>query len=131
MAGAAVVLGCTAVLALAGWVKPDPRGYGTHTQITHGPCVFRWLTGVPCATCGMTTSFAHMARLQVKQAALAQPFGVILFAVVVALIPIGLYCVVAGSIPKPLAHPNWMVAPALACLIAGWVFKVIRDQLVR
>jgi hypothetical protein len=119
------------VLALAAWVRPDPRGYGTHTQITHGPCLFRLLAGVPCPTCGMTTSFAHMARLQVKKAAIAQPFGVILFVIVVALVPAGVYSVVTGRVPMVLAHPSWMVAPALACLVAGWVFKILRDQLMR
>lgn len=129
--GALAVLGCAAVLALAVWVKPDPRGYGSHTQITPGPCVFHWFTGLPCPTCGMTTSFAYMVRLQVKEAALAQPFGVILFAVVIVLMPVGLYCVATGGLPRLLARPSWMVAPALACLIAGWVFKIIEEQLVR
>jgi hypothetical protein len=48
--------------AMAGFVTPDPRGYGTHQQFGLPPCTLRMLTGVPCPSCGMTTSFAHFVR---------------------------------------------------------------------
>jgi len=123
--GAGALIACVALMAAATWLKPDPRGFGTHTQLTHGPCVFHWLTGVPCPTCGMTTSFAHMARLQVLRAAKVQPFGAILFVVAVALIPVSVLCIAAGRMPRVRIHPNWIAIPALILLLAGWACKII------
>lgn len=38
-------------------------------------CPFRALTGLPCATCGMTHAFVHMARGEVALAARSSPLG--------------------------------------------------------
>ena len=48
--------------AAAGFVTPDPRGYGTHQQFGLPPCTVRMLSGAPCPSCGTTTSFAHFVR---------------------------------------------------------------------
>lgn len=70
-----------AVLAAAVWLTPDPAGHGTHTQLGLPPCGFLVASGLPCPGCGLTTSFSHMARLQVAGAFAANPFGVLLFLV--------------------------------------------------
>jgi hypothetical protein len=57
-----------AVLIMARLVTPDPRGLGTHTQLHLPPCTFQVTVGLPCPACGLTTSFAHMARGQVGRA---------------------------------------------------------------
>lgn len=48
--------------AVATFVSPDPRGFGTHQQFGLPPCTLRLLAGVPCPSCGATTSFAHFVR---------------------------------------------------------------------
>src|SRR4028118_1518351 len=75
---AAVALGALTVLLLAAWIEPAAGGIGTHTQLGMQPCGFFARTGVPCAACGMTTSFAHLVRGQVGQSLYAQPFGCLL-----------------------------------------------------
>jgi Protein of unknown function (DUF2752) len=67
------------VVSIARWVEPDPRGFGTHLQLGLPPCAFHALTGAPCPTCGLTTSFAHMARLQITSSIAAHPLGLPLF----------------------------------------------------
>ncbi len=57
-AGAALL----SLLALAGAVAPDSRGFGTHEQLGLPPCTFRQLTGYRCPSCGMTTSWSHLVR---------------------------------------------------------------------
>ncbi len=81
-----------AVLGIARFVvHPDPSGHGTHTQLGLPPCGFLQTTGLPCAGCGMTTCFAHMARGEVVAAAAANPAGVAFFLVAVLLVPLGLW----------------------------------------
>lgn len=78
----------SAVVATAAWLTPSPHGHGTHMQLGLPPCGFLVFTGYPCPGCGLTTSFAHMVRLQIGGAFSANPFGVLLFTCTVAMIPL-------------------------------------------
>jgi hypothetical protein len=82
------------VLITAMTLTPSAAGHGTHTQLGLPPCGFLVYTGYPCPGCGLTTSFAHMARLEVVGAFSANPFGILLFLVTVVMVPISLYGVV-------------------------------------
>lgn len=73
-AAAAVV-----VMGMAAGVAPDSRGHGTHEGLGMQPCGFRYVTGLPCPTCGMTTAFSEMAHFRPVDAFVHQPFGTILF----------------------------------------------------
>ncbi|HVX13254.1 MAG TPA: DUF2752 domain-containing protein [Pirellulales bacterium] len=59
---AAIALGLLAALTVAGMLRPDPNGFGTHRQLGLPPCTFVWLLGVRCPSCGMTTSWSHAVR---------------------------------------------------------------------
>lgn len=76
---AGLALGAFTVLALARWLTPDPSGFGTHLQLGLPPCGFRYFTSLPCPACGLTTAFAHMARLEITSAVHAHPLGLPLF----------------------------------------------------
>lgn len=80
-------LGLVAVLGVARGLEPDPRGYGTHTQLGLAPCTFAWVTGHLCPTCGMTTSFAWFARGRFLQSWRANPAGSLLAPTCVVLVP--------------------------------------------
>lgn len=80
-----IVLGGLALLITAHRLDPDPRGFGTHEQLGQAPCGYLLRHGIPCPTCGMTTSFAHFANLDIAAAIRAQPLGALLFVVVVIL----------------------------------------------
>lgn len=69
----------TAVFATAASLTPNPVGHGTHMQLGLPPCGFYVMTGYPCPGCGLTTCFSYMVRGDVVNAALANPFGVMLF----------------------------------------------------
>jgi hypothetical protein len=74
-----VFLGGLAVLMTAFFLSPDPRGYGTHEHLHLPPCFFfRW-THVPCPSCGLTTSFAYLAKGQFLKGAQIHPMGPVLF----------------------------------------------------
>lgn len=50
------------LLVLAGILKPNAAGYGTHQQLGLPPCTFKTIFGVRCPTCGMTTSWSYFVR---------------------------------------------------------------------
>ncbi len=77
----------SATLVVARSLHPSMTGMGTHLQLGLPPCRFLALTGLPCPSCGLTTSFAFAAHFQFQQALLASPFGLLLFFAVVLAIP--------------------------------------------
>ncbi len=56
--------------------------------IEDGPvvCPFRLLTGLPCPGCGLTRSWVYLAHGQWSDSLLANPFGVVLLALLVGLV---------------------------------------------
>src|SRR5581483_2789888 len=77
----------TAVLAVAHSLHPSERGFGTHEQLGLPPCIFLQLTGIPCPSCGLTTSFAHAAHLHWLASFTTQPFGFVAFCLTALSIP--------------------------------------------
>ncbi|HEY8505076.1 MAG TPA: DUF2752 domain-containing protein [Gemmataceae bacterium] len=66
-----VAAGLAGVFALAARVEPydaagRPLREGTHEQLGLPPCNFYRMTGRPCPSCGMTTSFALLVRGDVE-----------------------------------------------------------------
>lgn len=68
------------LVATARTLTPDPRGYGTHEQLSLPACGFARLTGWRCPTCGMTTSWAHGTRGDFRAALAASGGGTMLLA---------------------------------------------------
>lgn len=98
-----VALGLTAVFAVALWLDPYeegvPRRMATHRQLGLPPCTFYGLTGVPCPSCGMTTSFALLVRGDVASSLRANAVGTLLALFCLLLIPWCLAAVVTGRTP--------------------------------
>ena len=113
---AAFALALVAVLVVARRLEPDPRGYGTHTQLGLPPCAFRAATGRPCPTCGMTTSFARFARGDLAASWRANPAGTLLAPSCLALVPWLLVAAVRG---RPDPFRTWE-AP-----LVGWAVAVV------
>ena len=120
-----VLVACIAILATARLLVPDPRGYGTHVQLTRGPCLFNQITGIPCATCGMTTSFAHATRLQMYKAFAAQPFGALLCVLIAAIMPLAIVFLIKGRNAALSIPSDWALGAVLVLLIAGWAYKIV------
>lgn len=67
-------------------LQPSQTDIGTHTQLRLPPCIFLKMTGLPCPSCGMTTSFAQLARGNILGALKANPAGPMLAAVFILII---------------------------------------------
>lgn len=124
---AAFALALVVVLVVARTLTPDPRGFGTHTQLGLWPCAFKAATGTPCPTCGMTTSFAWYARGKVARSWGANPAGVALASTCVILVP-WLLMVSARGQPWPfqtLENPLISLSVAVVALIlVSWAVRM-------
>ena len=90
-------------------------------------CPFRALTGLPCATCGMTHAFVHLAHGEVSAALAASPLGAML-AACAWLLAAGDAVRLALAMPAPRLGANAsrvLVGAGLAALLANWAFLVI------
>ncbi|WP_428939846.1 DUF2752 domain-containing protein [Fontivita pretiosa] len=115
------------VLTLAAVLEPDPRGVGTHTALGLQRCQFLYQTGVPCPSCGLTTSFSYLAHGQVLASAWVQPLGTVLAILTAAAVWVWLYIAITG---KPalrllrLIRPAYYLVPLLALALAAWGWKI-------
>ncbi len=124
----AILLACLSLLGTAAYLKPNPRGFGTHQQLWgQGPCGMLILTGLPCPTCGMTTAFAYTVRGQWLRAFWAQPAGFIFALGTAALAVICVRTLVHGRWPRwnfARLNPHYLFLAILVLLLGAWAFKI-------
>lgn len=108
--GAAVRVALAVVsLVLAGlWLTafrltPERAGLGTHQQLGLPPCTARVLLGIRCPACGMTTSWAYLARGDVVGAAVSNVGGLMLGVLALVTIPAAAWMAAIGKrLPLPI-----------------------------
>ena len=123
------------VFAVAFYLNPydadgKPRTMATHTQLGMPPCNFVILTGKPCPSCGMTTSFALLVRGDVGASLRANWAGT-LIAVLWALTMV--WAVASGIKGRALFIPRGRgelvltasVGVVLVLMLARWVAVLI------
>lgn len=118
-----------APLVLATFLTPSSQGHGTHSQLGMPPCGWAMYFGKPCVTCGMTTSFAHAVRLELSDAALVQPFALLLVVLSGVVFWAALYATLTGSdalvlLLRNLVRPRVIWSLALGAGLA-WGYKWI------
>lgn len=94
---AVVAAACLALLIVASTLTPDSRGHGTHEQLGLAPCGWAAATGWPCATCGMTTSFASAVGCDWLGSVRTQPMATLLVLATSAAFWAGLHVALFGS----------------------------------
>jgi hypothetical protein len=123
----ALVLVLASMLVVARGLHPDPRGFGTHTQLGLWPCAFKATTGRSCPSCGMTTSFAWFVRANMAESWRANPAGSMLAVTILLTIPWLLYVVAVGR-PRPfrtLEQPLVGLSVAVVALtLISWTIRM-------
>ena len=122
-----LLLAAGATVLFAGrTLTPDPDGIGTHTALGLSPCGFLNSTGLPCATCGMTTATALAARGRLVDSALTQPAG-FAFALTCALAVLaGAWITWRGTSLRPVGRALLNAKPVAAVvglILLGWIYK--------
>ncbi|MGE0130055.1 MAG: DUF2752 domain-containing protein [Blastocatellales bacterium] len=120
-------------LITARLLQPSLHGVGTHEQLGLPPCAFLHFTGIPCPSCGLTTSFAHAARLHFYEAFITQPFGFIIFCLTALSIPLSFYLIYSRSPWAKLiysAKSNHMLYALIALYLLSWLYKIAAMNLL-
>jgi len=115
------------IFALSLWAQPDPSGIGTHTRLGLPPCGLYEHTGIPCLSCGMTTSFAHMAHGEVISSFRVHPFAAVLFLALVGTWFALVYSLITGwSYFDWLERRTWAFWGPFAGVLAllSWAYKI-------
>ncbi|QDU34772.1 hypothetical protein KS4_28470 [Poriferisphaera corsica] len=122
-----VFLGVVLFPLLLAWLVLSPEN-GLQQTMNIPPCGFKLSTGLPCLTCGMTTSFTHAVRGDLWIAFLIQPFGMMLSVVCAGLSWVFGWAVVSGmsldSVGRFLWRPR-VVVPVVVLLVLSWLYNVV------
>lgn len=123
----AIAAGCAYVIATAFILPPSPNGVGTHREMGLFPCAMLATTGVPCPSCGMTTSFSWFYKGNLVASLYTQPAGALLaMLTAIALIMATYQAITARPIHRMLRvlpiRP-WLIA-GVGVLAAAWVWKI-------
>jgi hypothetical protein len=123
-----LALGSLAVLVIASQLTPSPSGAGTHTALGLQRCQFLVNTGIPCMSCGMTTSFAHFAHGQFLASLYVQPFGTVLAILNCTLFWSAAYIAVTGRAAHRIfrfVHTPPLLWTLLAFALCAWAWKIL------
>jgi hypothetical protein len=121
--------GCLAVLVLAAYLTPSATGMGTHREgLGLPPCNFLRTTGLPCPSCGMTTSFSWYAKGNLLASLYVQPAGAVLATLATACVWGGFYVAVTGRPTHRLLRmlpAGYTLVPLLLLGILAWGWKIL------
>ncbi len=124
----AVVFAVSAtVLGVAYGLTPSGEGYGTHTAMGLPACGMLETTGIPCMTCGMTTSFSYAAHGDFAASFLTQPAGALLALLTTMAAVLSGYALVSGMSLAPIAAALWrprVIVLGFVLAAAAWGYKI-------
>ncbi len=114
------------LLAVAAWLKPNPSGMGTHTQLGLPGCSLFTMVGIRCPGCGMTTAWAYTMKADFTSAIGANVGGVLLCLLSVAVFPCLLWMAIRGQ----SINNRWFVQVVIAVLVIAISLSII-EWLIR
>jgi len=117
----------TGILFFAVSLNPAPQGVGTHEQLGLPPCGFLLVTGFPCPACGLTTSIAHIGHGEIWEAVKVQPFGAVLFVVLLGMSVFSFFGLVRKSPFSEFSESiffEWLQYFLLIAFMLSWAYKV-------
>lgn len=123
----AVALAFLAPLFIASRLPPSPEGFGTHTRMGLQHCTFFERTGLPCPSCGMTTSWAWFVRGNLVASLYVQPMGTVLALIACGGVWASLYVAATGRPVYRLLRVlpgKYYCVPLVGLAILAWGWKI-------
>ncbi len=100
---------------------------GTHQALGLNACQFLQQTGLPCPSCGMTTSFSLMMHGQPFAAIYVQPFGALLAVATLVAVWVAGYAGLTGRpiyrLARVVRWERWIL-PVLLLATGAWAWKI-------
>jgi hypothetical protein len=123
-----LALALIGVFAIALWLDPrddagQPLWSQTHRKLGLPECQFRRMTGIPCPSCGMTTSFAWLMHGRLDYSLRANAVGTLLACFWLFLIPWSLLCAIRARPYLILSFDRaitWAVIIFVVLLLTRW-----------
>lgn len=123
-----IAIGCLAVMVTAMGLHPSHDGIGTHQELGLLPCAMLATTGIPCPSCGMTTSFTWFFHGNLLAALYVQPAGFVAAYLTGALMLLAGYEAFTGRpihrLARFLSMRFWVIT-GLTILLGGWAWKIV------
>lgn len=114
------------LIALGVFVRPDPRGFGTHEQLGMPACKPMTWWNIPCPGCGVTTSVALAVHGHPWVSIVNQPFG---FVVALMLPTFALWAFFNAIRGRDLAAElgrfrlGWPGIVLVVVMVLSWAYK--------
>lgn len=99
------------------------------------PCIFKWITGLPCPSCGATRSLMALVQGRFEVAFFLNPLGY--FYLILALVfPVWLAIDLAFRKESLFSNylkfnsffrNKWTAFPALALVLSIWIWNIIKN----
>ncbi|QDT94051.1 hypothetical protein Pan161_57430 [Gimesia algae] len=108
-------------------MTPDSGGSGTRQKPVFAPCIIKTRFSIPCPSCGMTTSFTHFVRGQIRQSAEANTSGLVLAVVCLVMIPwswISVYRHRLWLVSQPETCLLWLICSLVSITVIEWAFRL-------
>ncbi|QOV90800.1 DUF2752 domain-containing protein [Humisphaera borealis] len=126
--GLGISIACLTVLLIAAGLTPNASGVGSHRGLGLQSCALLERAGMPCPSCGMTTSFTWFAHGNLIASFYVQPMGMLLALACACTVWAGAYVAISG---KPV-HRLLAMLPAgrllfwiLGFFILAWAWKIL------
>ena len=127
------------VFAIATQLRPyddngEPLRLGTHKQMGLPECNFKAMAGIPCPSCGMTTSFSLLLHADVWNSLKANFAGTLLATLGLVFIPWALASAFLGRfvfVRSAEITLFWLALAFLVILFGRWAIVVAIELLTR
>lgn len=124
---AGIVFYCSTGMAILAWLPPNPAGFGTHQALGLPACLFKSVLGIPCPSCGLTTSLAHLLHGEIIASWTVHPAGLFFFAAGLLLIAVNLYGIVVPFRWGVIVARRWFhrtIVSSMGVFLLMWVVRL-------
>lgn len=123
-----VALAIPLTLTGAAQIVPNPAGFGTHEVFGLPPCLFKTVVGIPCPSCGLTTSFVQLLHGQIGTAWHANPAGFPFLAGLIAIGCVSIYGAIHPFSWRMLIARSWfhrVILYGIGWQMGWWVVRLV------